>query len=517
MINKNPFLFYLKLFLFALLVFSGSFASLLAQEVRKPNIIYILADDLGYGDIGVYGQQKTETPNIDKLANEGIRFTQHYTGAPVCAPARCILLTGRHSGHAQVRGNDEWADRGNVWDYKAMIADSTLEGQRPLTNGTQTIAHLLQNEGYKTGLVGKWGLGAPHTQSTPLAMGFDFFYGYNCQRQAHTYYPVHLYKNERRVFLNNDTVAPHTKLPPNADLYNPESYRLFNLNEYAPDLMFSEITGFVNENHEQPFFLFWATPIPHTALQAPQRWIDYYVKKFGDEKPYDGSSGYFPVCYPHATYAAMISYLDEQLGLLIKQLKELGIYENTLIVFTSDNGPTFTGGTDSPWFNSGGPFKSEYGFGKGFLNEGGIRVPFIASWPEIIKPGQVSTHQSAFQDVFPSFCEIADIQIPDGLDGISFLPELKGLKQEKHKYLYWEFPEYGGQQAVIIGKWKALRKNMHKGNTTWELYNLETDLAETSDVAGSNPAIVAEVENIVLKEHVKSGNQNWWFNVLGDK
>ena len=293
MINKNPFLFYLKLSFFALLVFSGSFTSLLAQEVRKPNIIYILADDLGYGDIGVYGQQKIETPNIDKLANEGIRFTQHYTGAPVCAPARCILLTGRHSGHAQVRGNDEWADRGNVWNYKAMIADSTLEGQRPLANGTQTIAHLLQNAGYKTGLVGKWGLGAPHTQSTPLAMGFDFFYGYNCQRQAHTYYPVHLYKNERRVFLNNDTVAPHTKLPQNADLYNPKSYSPFNLNVYAPDLMFSEITGFVNENREQPFFLFWATPIPHTALQAPQRWIDYYVKKFGDEKPYDGSSGYF--------------------------------------------------------------------------------------------------------------------------------------------------------------------------------------------------------------------------------
>lgn len=485
-----------------------------AQEARKPNIIFILADDLGYGDIGVYGQKKIETPNIDKLAKQGMLFTQHYAGAPVCAPSRCILLTGEHSGHAQVRGNDEWDERGNVWNYKAMIADSTLEGQLPMTTGTITIARKLHDAGYKTGVVGKWGLGAPHTQSTPLGMGFDFFFGYNCQRQAHTYYPVHLYKNDHRVYLHNDTVAPNTGLPKGADPYNPESYSQFNMKDYAPDLMFSEISGFVNESYKNPFFLYWATPIPHAALQAPKRWVDYYVKKFGDEKPYDGKKGYFPLRYPHASYAAMISYLDEQVGLLVKQLKELGVYENTLIVFTSDNGPTYNGGTDSPWFDSGGPFRSEYGYGKGFVNEGGIRVPMIASCPGIIKPGSVSNHPSAFWDWLPTLCDVSQIPLPSGVDGISFLPELKGQTQKKHEYLYWEFPEYGGQQAVLLGKWKAIRKNMNKGNTRWELYNLEIDPVESTDLAASNATVISEVEAIVKMEHVKSGNRNWWFKVL---
>jgi arylsulfatase len=514
---KKPTSFLSVLLPLIFIVLSGYYSPACAQEVRKPNIIYILADDLGYGDLGVYGQQKIETPNIDRLANQGIRFTRHYSGAPVCAPARCILLTGKHSGHAQVRGNDEWAERGNVWDYKAMIADSTLEGQQPLATGTLTSAGLLQKAGYKTGIIGKWGLGAPHTQSTPLGMGFDFFFGYNCQRQAHTYYPVHLYKNDHRIYLLNDTIAPHTKLSGGTDLYNPASYDAFNRTEYAPDLMFKELTGFINENHNKPFFLYWATPIPHTALQAPQRWIDHYVKKFGDEKPYDGSNGYFPVRFPHATYAAMISYLDEQVGLLVKQLIELGIYENTLIIFTSDNGPTYTGGTDSPWFNSGGPFKSEYGFGKGFLGEGGIRVPMIAAWPGVIAPGRVTDHQSAFWDVLPTLCEITDIPIPAGIDGISFLPELKSQKQEKHEYLYWEFPEYGGQQAVLLGKWKAIRKNMHKGNIRWELFDLDKDPSEVTDLAGDHPEIISRLNKIVQAEHVKAGNSNWWFEVLNEK
>jgi len=488
-----------------------------SQAGRKPNIVYILADDLGYGDIGVYGQQKIETPNIDNLAKQGIRFTQHYTGAPVSAPARCMLLTGKHSGHAQVRGNDEWAERGDVWNYRAMIADSTLEGQQPMATGTITTARLLQGAGYKTGMIGKWGLGAPQTQSTPLGMGFDFFFGYNCQRQAHTYYPVHLYKNDHRVYLHNDTIAPHTKLPEGADLNDPATYAVFNQKDYAPDLMFDEITGFVKDNSFQPFLLYWTTPIPHAALQAPQRWVDHYVKKFGDEKPYDGKGGYFALRYPHASYAAMISYLDEQVGMLVKQIKDLGIYENTLIIFTSDNGPTFNGGTDSPWFDSGGPFKSEYGYGKGFLHEGGIRVPFIASWPAAIKPGSVSNYPCTFTDILPTFCELSAVKPPKDIDGISFAPELLGKKQTPHKYLYWEFPEYGGQQAVRIGKWKALRENMHKGNTTWELYNLDTDPAETTNVATANPSIIAKVEKIVKKEHVKSSNKNWWLEALDGK
>jgi len=507
-----------KVFLGIGLIFiSFIYTSVQSQVVRKPNIIYILADDLGYGDIGVYGQKKIETPNIDKLAKQGMLFTRHYSGAPVCAPARCILLTGKHSGHAQVRGNDEWDSRGDVWNYKAMIADSTLEGQQPMATGTITVASLLHNAGYKTGIVGKWGLGAPQTQSTPLGMGFDFFFGYNCQRQAHTYYPVHLYKNDHRVFLCNDTIAPNTLLPEGTDLYNPDNYLAFNQKDYSPDLMFDEITGFISEYRQNPFFLYWATPIPHAALQAPKRWIDYYVKKFGDEKPYDGKKGYVPVRYPHASYAAMISYLDEQVGLLVKQLKDLGIYENTLIIFTSDNGPTYNGGTDSPWFESGGPFKSEYGFGKGFLHEGGIRIPMIASWPGVIKPGSVSDHPSIFYDVMPTLCDISGISPPADLDGLSFLPELKGQKQAKHKYLYWEFPEYGGQQAVLLGKWKAIRKNMNKGNTRWELYNLDVDPVESTDMAAGNAAVIAEIEAIVKKEHMKSGNRNWWFkNLDGD-
>ena len=482
----------------------------------KPNIIYILADDLGYGDLGVYGQTKIETPNIDRLAAEGMLFKQHYTGAPVSAPARCVLLTGRHTGHSQVRGNDEWGDRGDVWNYRAMIADSTLEGQRPLTAGTTTIAGLLKKSGYTTGMIGKWGLGAPQTESIPNKMGFDYFFGINCQRMAHTYYPLFLYENEHRYYLENDTVAPNTLLDKNADPLDPASYSAYNLKEYAPDVLFTKLTDFVEANKHTPFFLYWATPIPHAALQAPQNWVDYYVDKFGDEKPYLGEKSYFPHRYPHAAYAAMISYLDDQVGNLIGQLKELGIYDNTLIIFTSDNGPTFNGGTDSPWFNSAGPFRSEQGFAKGNVNEGGIRVPMIASWPSRIAPGSISDHISSFWDVMPTLCEIAGIRPPDDSDGISFLPELTGKKQKQHKYLYWEFPESGGQQAVILGKYKAFRKNMNTGNTTFELYDLETDKEETRNIADAHPEIIKEVEKIIGKEHQKSPNPRWQFKILGD-
>ena len=472
------------------------------QGASKPNIIFILADDLGYGDLGCYGQELIETQNLDLLASEGMRFTQHYSGSPVCAPSRCVLLTGKHSGHAYIRGNDEWGDRGEVWDYRAMIADSTLEGQRPLPANTTTIGSLLQAEGYRTGMVGKWGLGAPQTVSIPNRQGFDFFCGYNCQRQAHTYYPVHLYLNENRLLLDNDTVAPHVKLEPGADPFDNESYSDFSLSEYAPDVMFSQMIRFVEDSGEDPFFLYWASPIPHVALQAPERWVDYYVKKFGEEEPYVGDAGYFPSRYPHATYAAMISYLDERIGQLISKLKEDGKYENTLIIFSSDNGPTFNGGTDSPWFRSGGPFKSERGWAKAFLHEGGIRVPMIASWPGHISPGSESDHLSAFWDLLPTLCEAAGAAVPEGLDGISYLPELLGTdEQEKHPYLYWEFPASGGQQAVRMDQWKAIRKNILKGNLELELYNLEEDLQEQQNVAGEHPDILRRMEEIMKQEH----------------
>ncbi len=256
----------------------------------------------------------------------------------------------------------------------------------------------------------------------------------------------------------NDTVAPHTKLDPGADPYDISSYKNFNLQNYACDVMFSAMTDFINGNKDSTFFMYWASPVPHVPLQAPQRWIDYYMKKFGNEEPYTADKGYFPQRYPHAAYAAMVSYLDENIGKLVQQLKELGIYENTIIIFTSDNGPTYNGGTDSPWFDSARPFKSEQGRAKGFVYEGGIRVPMIASWPGHIQPGSKSNLISGFQDVMPTLCEIAGVQPPVDADGISFLPELQGKEQKKHEYLYWEFPETGGQQAVRMGKWKGNQK-----------------------------------------------------------
>jgi arylsulfatase len=485
------------------------------REQTQPNIIFILADDLGYGDLGCYGQELIETPNIDLLASEGMRFTQHYSGSPVCAPSRCVLLTGKHSGHAYIRGNDEWGDRGAVWDYRAMIADSTLEGQRPLPAGTITLATLLQAKGYRTGMVGKWGLGAPHTESIPNRQGFDFFCGYNCQRQAHTYYPVHLYLNENRLLLDNDTVAPHAKLEARADPFNMKSYSNFSLSEYAPDVMFSQMIRFVEDCKEDPFFLYWASPIPHVALQAPARWVDYYVEKFGDEDPYLGEAGYFPSRYPHATYAAMISYLDERIGQLISTLKEQGKYENTLIIFSSDNGPTYNGGTDSPWFRSAGPFKSERGWAKAFLHEGGIRVPMIASWPGKIAPDTESDHLSAFWDLLPTLCEAAGASVPEGLDGISYLPELLGSEeQEKHPYLYWEFPESGGQQAVRMDHWKAIRKNIHQGNLELQLFNLEEDLQEQRNIAGEEPELIRQMELIMEREHVTSDLERFRMKAL---
>ena len=483
----------------------------------KPNIIFILADDLGYGDVGVYGQKKIETPNIDRLASAGMMFTQYYSGSPVSAPSRCILLTGKHSGHSQVRGNDEWGERGNVWNYREMIADSTLEGQRPMKTNTVTIAGLLKQGGYKTGMIGKWGLGAPHTESIPTKMGFDYFYGINCQRMAHTYYPVFLYENENRDYLNNDTVAPNTRLPEGADPFDLKSYAPYTLNEYAPDNMFVKLTEFVDKNKDHPFFLYWATPIPHVALQAPVEWVDYYVEKLGDEKPYLGEQNYFPHRYPHAAYAAMVSYFDDQIGNLVQQLKDLGIYENTLIIFTSDNGPAPNGGSDSPWFESGGPFRCEPGFAKGNVNEAGIRVPMIACWPDRIKPGQISDHAAIAYDVLPTLCDAAGLKKEHDTDGISFLDELTGKNQKKHDFLYWEFPASGGQQAVIIGNFKAMRKNMNKVNSGFEVYDLEKDPLETTNIAADYPEIVEQAEKISLSEHQTSSTERWKIKMLDSK
>ncbi|HPF03275.1 MAG TPA: sulfatase-like hydrolase/transferase, partial [Bacteroidales bacterium] len=300
------------------------------QDSHKPNIIFIIADDLGYSDPGCYGQQLIQTPNIDALAASGLRFTQYYSGSPVSAPSRCILLTGMHSGHSFIRGNHEWAERGDVWDFSKMEADPSLEGQYPIPAETVTFSKILQHVGYKTACIGKWGLGAPFTDGVPNRQGFDFFFGYNCQRQAHTYYPTHLWRNESIVKLNNRFVAPRTR-ELDGDPYREESYERYNLNDYAPALMLEEALSFIKASKNEPFFLHFTTTIPHVPLQAPKEWVDRYHNIIGEEEPYNGDRGYFPCRYPMATYAAMVGYLDYQVGRMVDELVKLGIYENTLI------------------------------------------------------------------------------------------------------------------------------------------------------------------------------------------
>jgi len=488
------------------------------KEKQKPNVIYILADDLGYGDVGFNGQTKIRTPNIDRLAKSGMVFTQHYSGAPVCAPSRYVLLTGMHTGHAFIRGNDEWTERGDVWNYAKTVEDPNLEGQRPIPLNTFTIGQLMKNAGYKTGMIGKWGLGAPMTESVPNHFGFDFYFGYNCQRQAHNLYPRHLWKNKEKVWLQNEVVPPGTKLSPGADLYAKDSYARYFQNEYAPQLMQDEVLDFIRTNKANPFFLYYATPIPHLPLQVPEVYLDRYVKIFGDEDPYDGSRGYFPNRYPHAAYAGMVSLLDDQVGEIVALLKDLGIYENTLIMFTSDNGPTYTGGFDADFFNSGGIFPNQYGRTKGFVYEGGIHIPMIASWPAAIREGTQTNRISAFYDILPTLADLTGQPIPEGLDGISFYPTLKGtMHQTQHEYLYWEIPEYGGQQSVRMGKWKAIRKDIHKGNLALELYDLSNDPAEQENVASRHEDIVRRMEKIMLKEHVPAETGLFRFKTLGEE
>jgi arylsulfatase len=281
--------------------------------------------------------------------------------------------------------------------------------------------------------------------------------------------------------------------------------------------MFKELIQFVEDSKDQPFFLYWANPIPHVPIQAPQRWVDYYVNKFGDEEPYLGDQGYCPSRYPHATFAGMVSYMDEQVGLLVDKLKELGLYDNTIIMFTSDNGAGIGGGSTAEWFDSAKPFISERGRIKGTVYEGGIRVPMIASWPGKIKAGSESSHPSAFYDVLPTLCDLTSIETPDDTDGISFLPTLLGNEQQPHDFLYWEFPSYGGQQAVRFGDWKAIRRNILKdGNTDIELFNLADDIQEQNNVADEYPEIVKQMKEIMEREHVPAEIERFRMAAIGD-
>jgi arylsulfatase A len=455
---------------------------------RPPNIIYIMADDLGWGDLGSYGNRKIRTPYLDQMAKEGMRFTNFYAGSPVCAPSRCVLLTGKHGGHAFIRDNKEVLP----------------EGQYPIPASEVTIAELLKTKGYVTGGFGKWGLGNPGSEGDPNNQGFDQFYGYNCQREAHNYYPDHLWHNQRKVTLEGNARGLTGKF-------------------YAHDLIETETLQFIRDNQDKPFFLYAPFTIPHLALQVPEDSLAEYIGKFEDAA-YDGKNGYLPHPAPHTAYAAMITRMDRSVGRMLALLKELKLDENTLVIFTSDNGGAFgtvtkqfdflpgrLGGTDYVFFGSTGPFRAF----KGSIYEGGLRVPFIARWPGRIKPGAVNEFPAAFYDVMPTLCEVAGMQAPRETDGLSFLPTLTGKgKQARHEFLFWDFGGYGGQQAVRLGDWKGLRRNLHLGNTKLELYNLKTDVGEQHDVAAQHPDLVKRLEKILAAQHQPSAL--FPFKVLGE-
>ncbi|MFN5423240.1 MAG: sulfatase-like hydrolase/transferase, partial [bacterium] len=342
------------------LLFFLLLSSVLAAQENRPNIIYIYADDLGYGELGCYGQTKIQTPNIDRLAKEGMRFTQHYSGAPVCAPSRCMLMTGKHAGRSYIRGNYELGG----------FEDDKEGGQMPLAEGTYTIASMLIVRGYTTGMIVKWGLGVTNTTGSPLKQGFDYYYGYLDQKQAHNHYPTHLWENDRWDTLNNNYLYVHKAVDPAKA--TEKDFTAFKGNEYAPAKMTEKAIGFIEKNIQSPFFLYLPYTLPHLSLQAPDKYVQQYIGKF-DEKPYYGNKGYASTQYPLSTYAAMITYLDDQVGIVMKKIKELGLDNNTIIMFSSDNGATFTGGVDTELFNSAGGLRGY----KMDVYEGGIRVPFI--------------------------------------------------------------------------------------------------------------------------------------------
>lgn len=445
-----------------------------AQQ-KSPNIIFIIADDLGYGDIEPYGQQLIKTPHLAKFAKEGMRFTQFYAGTSVCAPSRSSLMTGMHTGHTFIRGNKEVQP----------------EGQYPISASTYTIAEALKKAGYTTGLFGKWGLGPMETEGDPLKHGIDRFYGYNCQRQSHRYYPTHLWDNEKKVILE-------------------ENHDLLKAVTYAPDLIQRQALQFMDDNREHPFLLFLTYTLPHAELLVPDDSIYQYYKGRFPEKEHKGNdygegatvAGYTSQPFPHATFAAMVSRLDMYVGQVMQKLKDLKLDNNTIVFFTSDNGPHTEGGADPEFFNSPGGFRGV----KRDLYEGGIHIPFMARWPGKIKAGTDNNYIGAFWDMFPTFTDIAGVSSPDSTDGVSILPALRNSsKQKKHEYLYWEFHESGGRQAVRSGNWKAVRLNVFdKTKTTVELYNLANDPHETQNIAALYPEIVKRLTNTMDEAHKPS-------------
>ena len=450
-------------------------------ENKKPNIIYILADDMGIGDLGAYGQTIIQTPNLDKLASRGMKFTQHYSGAAVCAPSRSTLMTGQHTGHTPIRGNRQWV--------------MNQEGQVPLPKNSVTIAEILKDAGYMTGMFGKWGLG--FGEGDPNKQGFDEFYGYNDQKLAHRYYPPYLDHNQKRDSLEgNDWTNKVT---------------------YSPDKIQEHRLQFLEDNKDKAFFAYIPLVLPHAEIISPNDSIfKIYEHKF-KETPYTVANKYtsdygldivpheYASCQkPLATYASMITRIDAYVGQIIDKVEELGLTENTIIMFASDNGPTKEGGATPDFFKSKKHFRGY----KRDLYEGGIRAPFITVWPNKIKEGSVTNHVSTFWDVLPTITEITGTKNPNNIDGISFLPSLLNKNSQKaHDHLYWEFNIKGGRKAVRKGNWKGVwykinAKGKKKGS--FELYDLSKDESETTNIASIHPKIASELKELMTSSRSDS-------------
>ncbi len=416
----------------------------LAARESKPNIVFILADDLGYGDLGCYGQKLIATPHIDKLAAEGLRFTDAYTGSTVCAPSRCALMTGLHTGHCRIRGN----------------------ARTDLLAEDRTIAEVLKESGYRTGLTGKWGLGTAGRSGTPNRKGFDEFFGFLDQGHAHTQYPTQLWENEDEFFLHGNYGAGRK--------------------DFAHDLFTNRALSFIDKHKTVPFFLYLAYTIPH-ANNELTRQTGNGMETPSDDTPYSDK----PWPAPDRGFANLVHRLDRDVGRILEQIRKAGLDNDTLVLFCSDNGPHKEGGNDPELFNSNGPLRGI----KRALYDGGIRTPLIARWPGVVKPGTTSSDPVAFWDMLPTLAEVAGAKVPAGLDGISFLPALKGARLPARPYLYWEFHERGFHQAVRMGRWKGVRSGNR--NAAVELYDLPLDPGEQRNVASQNQREVERIAAIM--------------------
>ena len=493
-------------FLLGSLLLCGT--SLYAQKQQRPNIVFILCDDMGYGDLACYGQPYINTPHIDRMAAEGMRFTQAYAGSPVSAPSRATLMTGQHSGHCLVRGNKEYWPQSPVVMY-GENKDYSVVGQMPYDPQHIILPEIMKRNGYTTGMFGKWAGGYEGSASTPDKRGIDEYYGYICQFQAHLYYPNFLNRYSKAM---GDTAVVREVMEDNIryPMFGRDYYKR---PQYSADIIHRKALEWLDkQDGKQPFMGIFTYTLPHAELVQPDDSIlQGYKKKFFVDKTWGGQEGsrYNATIHTHAQFAAMITRLDSYVGEILDKLKEKGLDENTIVVFTSDNGPHEEGGADPTFFGRDGKLRGL----KRQCYEGGIRIPFIVRWPGKVEAGAVCDHQLAFYDVIPTFCElIGDKKFPkkylnkklegDCFDGISFAPVLtgNGEAQQKHDFLYWEFHETD-QIGVRMGDWKMVVK---KGVP--HLYNLATDIHEDKDVAEQHPDIVRRMKDIIRTEHRPSAD-----------